>query len=94
MAIFTNVTSFNTFAPQRLFLRKNLLENASNLSHEFLYDNFNTNILLNFLLKLSNRNSCVKFRAISRINGSFFSQKRGARSESVKLIKLHKKVFI
>ena len=37
-------------------LRKNrvpfLLENVSNLTHEFLYDNFNKKILLNFLVKI------------------------------------------
>ena len=45
---------FNTFAFQRLvFEGKNepfLLENASNLNHEFLYDNFNKKIFLNFLI--------------------------------------------
>ena len=29
-----------------------LLENVSNLTHEFLYDNFNKKILLNFLVKV------------------------------------------
>ena len=76
-------TLFNTFAFQRLvFEGKNgifILENASNLTHEFLYDIFNNKILLNFfLLKLLYKNSCVKFHAFSRRNGYFFSQKRGA----------------
>ena len=51
------------------FLRKNetiLLENVSNLTHEFLYDNFNKEF---FLLKLSYKNSCVKLDAFSRRNG-------------------------
>ena len=45
----------NTFASQLLvFERKNeqfFLENASNLTQEFLYDNFNKKILLSFLVK-------------------------------------------
>ena len=44
-----------TFASQRLvFEKKNeqiLLENVSNLTHEFSYDNFNKQNLLNFLVK-------------------------------------------
>ena len=35
----------NTFASERLYLKKNnepfSLKNSSNLTHEFLYDNFN-----------------------------------------------------
>ena len=45
-----NLSSLNTFAFQRLVCEgKNelfLLENALILTHEFLYDNFNTNILV------------------------------------------------
>ena len=66
--------SFNTFPSQRLvFEGKNepfLLENASNLTHEFLFDNL--------LIKIVIQNSCVKFDEFSGRNGSFFSQKRGA----------------
>ena len=47
-----------------------LLENASNLTYQLLYENFNNDILFKF--------SCVKFDAFSRRNGSFFPQKQGA----------------
>ena len=51
------------------------LPNASNLTLELFYDNFNKKILLNFLVKNDIKNSCVKFAAFSRRNGSFFSSK-------------------
>ena len=48
-----DIKDFNTFALQRLVLEKEneqfLLENASNLTHEFFYDNFNKKILVNFV---------------------------------------------
>ena len=66
---FVVFTNFNTFASQRLvFEEKNLpflLENSSNLTHEFLYDNFNKKILLNLM----------HFQE-EMVN--FFPQKRGA----------------
>ena len=50
-----NIQYFNPFASQHLvFEKKNepfLLENAPNLTHEFLYDNFNKKILINFFVK-------------------------------------------
>ena len=53
MIIQIKTSLFNTFASQRLvFEEKNepfLYENASSLTHDFLYDNFNNKI---FLLKL------------------------------------------
>ena len=46
---------FNTFVSQRLVFEEKyelfLLENASNLTHEFLYDNFSKKILQNLLVK-------------------------------------------
>ena len=57
------------------------LENISNLTHEFLHDNFKKKINI-FLLKLSYKNSFVKFNAFSRQNGSFiFPQKGGAEKQ-------------
>ena len=52
------------------------LENVSNLPHDF----FCMTILLNFLVKIhiQKKNSCGKFDAFSRKNGSFFPKKRGA----------------
>ena len=71
------------------FLRKNnkpfLLENASNLTHEFLYDNFNKKILLNFLVKIVITKLMCKFDAFSRKRVNFSLKKRGSRNESVKL---------
>ena len=59
---------FNTFASQRFFFEgKNepfLLENTSHSTHEFF--------MTKFLLKLSYKNSCVKFDGFSRQNGHFF----------------------
>ena len=47
---------FNTFASQRLVFEQNnepfLLENASNLTNEFLYDNFNKKIYQDFFVKI------------------------------------------
>ena len=40
-----------------------------------------------FLLKLSYKNSCVKFNAFLRRNGSFFLKNEALRSESVKRLK-------
>ena len=52
------------------------------MHHAFLYDNFNKI----FLLKLSYKNSCVKFDALSRRNGTlFFLKNEALRSESVNL---------
>ena len=62
------------------FLRKNelfVLENASKLTNEFLYDNFNKKIVI--------KKSCVKFDAFSRRNGSFFLKNEALRTESVKI---------
>ena len=46
----------NTFASQSLVFegktRQFFLENASNLTHEFLYDNFNKKIQQNYLVKI------------------------------------------
>ena len=65
----SHLCDFNTFGSQRLvFKGKNkqfLLGNASNLTHEFLYDNLNKI----FLLKLLYKKMCVKFDAFSRGNG-------------------------
>ena len=65
----STIVKINTFASQRLlFEDKNeqfLLENASNLTHDFLYDN----------LKLLYKNSLVTFDPFSKRNGSFFSSK-------------------
>ena len=63
----------NTFASERLVLEEKsqqfIIENASSLT-------IKKNVKL---LKLSyKKNSCVKFDAFSRRNGSFFPQKRGA----------------
>ena len=49
--------TFNTFASQRLLFEEKkkeqlLTENASNLPHDFLHDNFNNRVLLNFLVKI------------------------------------------
>ena len=48
--------NLNPFASQRLVFKGKiklfLFENASNLPHEFLYDNFNKKSLLNFLVKI------------------------------------------
>ena len=58
----------NTFASQCLvFEEKNepyLLENAPNLTNKFLHDNFNKNILLNFLVK-----TVVKSTSFPRVLG-------------------------
>ena len=63
-----------------------LLENASNLAHEFVYDNLNKKIFVNFPVKLSYKNSCIKFDVFSKRNISFFLLKNEAlRSESVKI---------
>ena len=44
--------NINTFTSQRLVSEEKnepfLLENASNMTHKLLYDNFNKKILLNF----------------------------------------------
>ena len=46
-------------------LKKLIIVNEmTNLTHEFLYE----------------KNSCVKIDALSRTNGSFFSEKRGAKN--------------
>ena len=51
------IFSFNTFASQRFVLDEKyklfLLENASNLTHRFMYDNFNKKIYQNFLVKIT-----------------------------------------
>ena len=71
--------TLSTFASQCLvFDQKNELfplENASNLTPGFLYDNFNQKILVNFLVKIVIKNSFVKIDAFSEENGSFFSSK-------------------
>ena len=59
-----------------LFLREKnksfLFENASNLTHEFLYDNFNKKIQEFFLMQIV----ITKSPLLSRLNGSFiFSSK-------------------
>ena len=68
---------FNTFASQRLgFEGKNepfILENVSNLTHEFFMTILTRKF---FMLNLSYKNSCVKFDAFSRRNSLFFPQKR------------------
>ena len=48
------------------------LKNTSNMTHEFLYDNFRKKILM---LELSYKYSCVKFDVSLKRNGSFFSSK-------------------
>ena len=61
-----------------LFLREKKtisFENASNLTHHFLYDNFNKKILQNLFVKVIIKNLFVKFDAFSRRNGSLFSSK-------------------
>ena len=68
--------AFNTFVSGRFFFGEKIngqfrLENALNLPHEFLYDNFNKRILLNFLVKIVIKNAGVKFDAFSKRNGSF-----------------------
>ena len=66
-----------TFASQRLvFEEKNkqlLLENSSNLSHEFLYNNFNKI----FFYQSCHSKILIKFDAFLRRNGSFIPQKQG-----------------
>ena len=61
------IQTINTFISHRLLLNgKNepfRLENASNLTHVFLYDNFTKKNLLNFLVKLLYKKSCAKFDA-------------------------------
>ena len=72
MAVPGSVLFLNTFAS---FMRKTFpffLKNASNLTHEFLYDNFTKKILLNFIDKIVIKNLCVKFEVFSTQNGSFF----------------------
>ena len=78
---FCNIIDFiNSFASHDLgFEEKSesfLVEKASNLTHEFLYDNFNKKMLtICFLFKFSNKYSCVKFDAFSKGNSSFFPLK-------------------
>ena len=53
------------------FLGKNtlfLLDNESNLIHEFLYDKFNKKIKQSFFVKIVIQNSCVKFYELLRRN--------------------------
>ena len=56
MELLVNRQFVNTFASQYLiFQGKNeifLHENAKNLTHKFLYDNFNKKIYSNFLVKI------------------------------------------
>ena len=50
------MSNFNTFASQRLVIEEKnepfLHENASNLTHECFYENFNKQILFNFFVKI------------------------------------------
>ena len=52
-----------------------------NICHQNKGKNRLKKIQQNFLVKIVIQNSCVKFDAFSRRNGSFFSQKRGARKQ-------------
>ena len=71
----------NTFASQYFAFEENnepfLLENASNLTHEFLQDNFNKKNFVKIVIKKTS----VKLDVFSRRNGSFFSQKPGAEKQ-------------
>ena len=76
--------TLNTFVSQPfVFEEKNepfVLENASNLTHEFLYNNFNKNILLNILVKIVIKN-------LMHFQGEiipFFLKNEALRSKSVK----------
>ena len=72
------------------FLKKNeqfLLKNASNLTHEFFYENLTRKLIKIFMLKLSYKNSCLKFDTLSMRNGSFiFLKNEVLRRESVKYL--------
>ena len=46
-----------------LFVKLFLCVSIINLTHEFLYENFNKKFFLKFLLKLTCNNSCDKFNA-------------------------------
>ena len=66
------------------FLRKSnesfFLENVSNLTHEFFYDNFNKKTLVSFLVKI------VKQKIVS--NGTFFSfPKEASKRENFNIFK-------
>ena len=81
--------SINTFASQPLvFEEKNepfILENASNLTHKFLYDNFSKKILLNFLVKIIIKKLMSQICCIFKNKWFiFFLQNEALRSESVK----------
>ena len=83
---------FNTFASQRLVFEEEnepfLIKIALNLTHEFLYDNFNNKI---FMLKLSYKNSCAKFNAYSRQKDSFiFTLKEGYQKQKFYFIEMAK----
>ena len=79
---------FNTFASLHLIFEEInepfFIENASNLTNEFLNDNFNDKINKIYLLKLSYKNSCVKSDTFSKRNGSFFPKNEVLRSEKIK----------
>ena len=62
-----------------------LLEDASNLTYEFLYDTFN---FQENLFKIVIENSCVKFDAFLRRDGIFIFKNKALRSESVKVLYL------
>ena len=64
-----------------------LLENALTLIHEFLYEILTGKYTKIFLLKLSYKNSYVKFGVFSMRNNYFFLKIEALRSESVKINK-------
>ena len=59
------------------------LENALNLTHEFFYDDFNKNILLNFLIKFVIQKFVLNLMHFQGKWFIFFLKKKALRSESV-----------
>ena len=80
--------NINTFTSQSLiFEEKNEpfhLEKASNLTHEFLYDNLNKKILLNFLVKVVIQKLMCQILCIFKEKWFiFFPRNEALRSKSV-----------
>ena len=57
-----------------------LLENVSNLTHEFLYENLNKKILINFLVEIFIQKLMMHFQGEMV---QFFHQKRDTENESL-----------
>ena len=92
-------TFINSFASQCLVFEKKM--NPFSLKiHQIWHMSFSMTILprkftKTFLLKLSHKNSFLKFDAFSRKNGSFFLRNDALRSESINIkVMLIKIIFI